>query len=87
MDGFLASWADVTEMRSGALPQWRADAATLTESAETFAYETPFDRETYETLRARDLPMVCYAAGAEAVRCLIMDPASNTPSLMAAYGP
>ena len=87
MDRFLAGWADVTEMRSSELPQWREDAATLTESATTFAYETPFDRETYEMLRSRNLPMICYASAAEATQCLIVDPASQTPTMMVAYGP
>lgn len=87
MDQFLAGWANVTEMRSSELPQWREDAATLTESAQTFAYETPFDREIYQTLWERNLPMLCYAAGAEAVQCLIVDPASQSAAMLAAYGP
>jgi len=87
MDRFLAGWADVSEMRSSELPQWREGAATLSESATTFAYDTPFDRETYEMLRARNLPMICYAAAVEATQCLIVDPASNAPTLLVAYGP
>ncbi len=87
MDSFLAGWADVSETRSGDLPQWREDAATLTESATTFAYETPFDRETYEMLRARNLPTICYAAAVEATQCLIIDPASLSPAMIVAYGP
>jgi hypothetical protein len=87
MDRFLSGWADVTQMRSSELPTWREGAATLTESATTFAYETPFDRETYEMLRARDLPMICYAAAAEATQCLIVDPASQAPTMIVAYGP
>lgn len=87
MDRFLQGWANVTEMRTGDLPQWRADAATLTESATTFAYETPFDRETYERLRTNNLPMICYASAAEAAHCLIIDPASHSPTMMVAYGP
>lgn len=87
MDTFLAGWADVTQMRSGELPEWRADAATLTASATTFSYDTPFDRETYEMLRARNLPMICYAAAAEASQCLIVDPATNAPIMIVAYGP
>lgn len=87
IDRFLAAWADVTEMRSGALPEWREGATTLTESAETFAYETPFDRDTYERLRARDLPMICFAAAVDATQCLIIDPATSRPAIMAAYGP
>ena len=51
-------------LTSNTLPEWREGVATLTESATTFAYDTPFDRETYEMLRARNLPMFCYAAAA-----------------------
>jgi hypothetical protein len=87
MDTFLAGWADVTEGRSGDLPEWRADAETLSASAQTFSYDTPFDRETYEMLRARNLPMICYAAAVEATQCLIMDPASHAPIMIVAYGP
>jgi hypothetical protein len=87
MDRFLVGWANVTEMRSGALPEWRADAPSLTASAQTFSYDTPFEREPYEMLRARDLPMICYAAAAEASHCLLIDPASSAPTMMVAYGP
>lgn len=87
MDTFLAGWADVSTSRSGELPEWRADAATLSASAQTFSYDTPFDRETYEMLRARNLPMICYAAAVEATQCLVIDPASNAPTMIVAYGP
>lgn len=88
MDTFLAGWADVTEERTAAfLPEWREGVATLSESAETFSYDTPFDRETYEMLRARDLKLICYAAAVEASQCLIMDPASHAPTMIVAYGP
>jgi len=87
MDTFLNGWADVTESRSGELPEWRADAETLSASAQTFSYDTPFDRETYEMLRTRNLPMICYAAAVEGTQCLIMDPASHSPIMIVAYGP
>lgn len=87
MDTFLAGWADVSTMRSGELPEWREGVATLTESATTFAYDTPFERETYEMLRARNLPMICYAAAVEATQCLLIDPASHAPTMIVAYGP
>lgn len=87
VDAFLGGWADVTVSRTGALPEWRADAATLTDSAATFAYETAFDRETYSMLRGRDLAMICYAMAAEATQCLIIDPASNAATPIVAYGP
>lgn len=87
MNTFLSGWANVTASRSGTLPEWREGVATLTESATTFAYDTPFDREVYEMLRARDLPMICYAAAVEATQCLIVDPASHAPTMIVAYGP
>jgi hypothetical protein len=87
IDRFLAGWADVTTMRSSELPEWREGVATLTESATTFAYETPFDRDVYEMLRGRNLPMICYASAVEASQCLIIDPASHAPSMMVTYGP
>ena len=87
MDQFLAGWANVSESRSGELPEWRADAESLSASAQTFSYDTPFDRETYEMLRARNLPMICYAASVEGTQCLIVDPASHAPIMIVAYGP
>lgn len=88
MDTFLAGWADVTEERTMAfLPEWREGVATLSESAQTFSYDTPFDRETYDALRGRNLPMICYAAAVEASQCLIIDPASHAPTMIVAYGP
>lgn len=87
MDTFLAGWANVTEQRTGELPEWRADAESLSASAQTFSYDTPFDRETYEGLRAQNLKMICYAAATEGSQCLIIDPASHEPIMMVAYGP
>jgi hypothetical protein len=87
MDEFLSGLARVSEMRSSTLPEWREGVATLSESAQTFAYDTPFDRETYEMLRGRDLPMLCYAAAAEASDCLIIDPFSRAPTRIVSFGP
>lgn len=87
MDTFLAGWANVTVMRSGELPEWREGAASLTESVEGFSYDTPFERGAYEMLRAGNLAMICYAAGAEASQCLIVDPASHAPAMIVAFGP
>lgn len=87
VQAFLADWANVTVSTSNTLPEWREGVATLTESATTFSYDTPFDRETYEALRGRNLRMICYAAAAEATQCLVIDPASNAPTMIVAYGP
>jgi len=87
MRTFLEGWANVSVSRSSELPQWREGVATLTESASVFAYDTPFERETYEMLRMRDAAMICYAAAVEATQCLVIDPLSNAPTMIVAYGP
>ncbi len=86
MDAFLQGWANVSMMRSTELPEWRADAPTLSASVQELSYDTPFNRETYEMLRTQDLPLLCYAAGAEASQCLIIDPASRAPIMIVAFG-
>lgn len=87
MDQFLSGWANVSMMRSGDLPEWKADKPSLTESVEGFAYHTDFSRDVYEAMRARNSALLCYAAAAEATQCLIIDPATNAPGVIAAYGP
>lgn len=88
MDAFLAGWANVTEERTAAfLPEWREGVDTLSASAQTFSYDTPFDRETYEQLRTQDLKLICYQAALEGTQCLIVDPASHAPIKIVAYGP
>jgi hypothetical protein len=87
MDEFLAGWANVTEQRTTDLPEWREGFESLSASARTFSYDTPFDRETYGMLRDRNLRMICYAAAVEGSQCLIIDPASRAPIMMVAYGP
>jgi len=86
VDRFLSGWADVTLKNTGDLPEWRADAASLGASVEGMSYATPFDRGTYEQLRLRNLPELCFAAGAESSQCIIMDPASSTPSRIVSFG-
>ena len=85
MDTFLRGWANVTAGMSGTLPEWREGAAGP--EAPTFHYSTSFEREQYEAMRQRNLPMICYAAAAEATQCLVVDPISRAPSMIVAYGP
>lgn len=87
MEAFLTSWAGVTLSQTSALPQWRADAATLNESASVFTYETALARDAYEAVRASDQRMLCYAAGVDSTQCLITDSVTGAPILIAAYGP
>lgn len=86
VQSFLASWADVTLKTSTDLPEWRAGQSRPGEGVEALGYETPFDREVYEAMRGRGLPIICYAAAVAAVQCLIMDPASHAPTMIVAYG-
>jgi len=85
IDGFLNSWANVTAGMSGTLPEWREGEAGPT--AEALHYSTPFDRDQYEAMRQHNLRMICYAAAAEATQCLVIDPSSNAPAMIVAYGP
>lgn len=87
MDTFLSGWADVTVAHTSELPEWREGVASLSESVQGFSYDTPFDRETYEMMRARNLPQLCFAAAVEASHCLIMDPASHAPTVIVMFGP
>lgn len=87
VDEFLEGWANVTVSTTGELPEWREGVATLTESATVFSYDTPFEREVYEMMRARNAAMICFAAAVEGTQCLTIDPASNTPTMIVAYGP
>jgi hypothetical protein len=87
MEEFLTGWANVTEQTSNELPEWREGFDSLSASAQTFSYDTPFDRETYEMLRGRNLRMLCYAAAVEGSQCLIIDPASQAPIMIVAFGP
>lgn len=86
LDHFLQGWANVTAQRSSQLPEWRGGAATPGAGERPLTYSSPFARETYEALRQRDLRMICYAAAATATQCLIVDPSSNAPTMIAAYG-
>jgi hypothetical protein len=86
VERFLASWADVTTQTSGQLPQWREGAANVGSNG-GLTYTTPFSRESYEAMRQRNLRMICYAAAVDATQCLVVDPSSNAPAMIVAYGP
>lgn len=85
MDEFLAGWANVTEMTSGTLPEWRAVA--LTDSAEGLSYTSPLTAESYPLVRERNVPLICFAIGAEASQCVMIDPFANAPALVVTVSP
>jgi hypothetical protein len=86
VDRFLASWVDVTLNRSGELPEWREGAENLGEATEGLSYFTDLDRDTYEMLRGRNLPQLCFANSVVSSQCLVIDPASNAPIMIVGYG-
>lgn len=86
-DTFLKGFANVSINRSGTLPAWPEDKPSLAASVQGMSYSTELPRESYEMLRERNLPLLCYAAAAEATQCLVMDPATASPTMMVAYGP
>lgn len=85
MDQFLTGWANVSELKTGTLPAW-APGATAPEG-DGISYSSDFGQEAYELMRARDSAMLCYAAGMEASSCIVVDPATNTPSKFVTFGP
>lgn len=87
MQRFLDGWVDLSLGRSSELPAWTESAATLGDAVQGMSYATNFDRDTYEMLRASNLPQICYAAATEGSECLIIDPASHTPAMIVAFGP
>jgi hypothetical protein len=86
VDHFLAGWADVTAQTTGQLPEWRQGAENVGTNG-GLTYTTAFTRESYEAMRQRNLRMICYAAAAAATQCLVVDPSSNSPAMIVAYGP
>jgi hypothetical protein len=87
MQKFLQSSANVTLMHAGQLPDWAEGAAAPADPARPLHYATAFQRDAYEALRASNRALICYAAAAAASQCLIIDPASNAPAVVIAFGP
>lgn len=86
VDSFLASWVDVTVNRSSDLPAWTEGADALSAAADGMSYYTDLNRETYEDLRGRNLPQLCFAAGVDSSRCLVVDPHTHAPLAIVAFG-
>ncbi len=55
---------------SAALPDWPANADGPQSGEFPFYPEAGYDRESYMTLRANDLPLFCYVQGMESMGCL-----------------
>lgn len=62
--GFLADWAHPALASTAAAPDW------------SDALPTHFDRQTYEDVRARDLPMLCHLSGVARETCIYWEPAA-----------
>jgi hypothetical protein len=87
MEAFLQSLAQVTTMGSAELPDWAEGKPAPQDASRPFKYVTAYSRQSYESLRAANRALICYAAAAETTQCLIMDPASNAPAVIVAFGP
>jgi hypothetical protein len=86
VQNFLLGWANVTAQTSGRLPEWREGTASIGSNG-GLTYNTSFSRESYEAMRQHNLRMICYAAAVDATQCLVVDPSSNAPAMIVAYGP
>jgi hypothetical protein len=58
MQSFLDRWAAAASATTGAAPAWHEGIVT------------PFARETYEDIRARDAPMLCFLSGVARETCI-----------------
>jgi len=71
---FLESWADVTQMRSAALPAWEAAMSYPGEGVQVLPYRSPLDRATYEAMRTQNLATLCVATQVDMTECFVIDP-------------
>lgn len=72
----LAEWIDSsnhTIATSAAFPEWPANAETPVSGEFPFYPEPGWERDSYEALRARDVPVFCYVQGMESQACLAWD--------------
>lgn len=64
IDAFLERWSTLSAARTNAAPAW----------SETL--ETPLDQATYEDIRARGAPMLCFLTGVGQETCLYWESAA-----------
>jgi hypothetical protein len=70
LQGWTNPAANTVMQTSAALPDWPANAAGPQSGEFPFYPEEGYDRESYMTLRANDLPLFCYVQGMESQACL-----------------
>jgi hypothetical protein len=72
----LAEWispaSNTTMLTSAALPEWPANADGPQNGEFPFYPEPGYDRDSYTTLRANNLPLYCYVQGMESMACLAL---------------
>lgn len=76
MQATLDRWLDdyARTRTTGTLPDWPLDADSPYGSEYPFFVDVGVTRKTYIARRQADRPMVCYPAGMESARCLIIAP-------------
>lgn len=76
METALREWADpagnTTMQTSSALPEWPANAEGPQNGEFPFYPEAGYDRDSYNTLRANNLPLFCYVQGMESMACVAL---------------
>lgn len=81
-EAFIESWADVTQLRSGALPEWSAAMANPGEGVQALPYRSRLEREAYEAMRAQNLATVCMATALDATECFVIDADEGARSVL-----
>lgn len=70
LQGWTNPAANTLMQTTSALPDWPANATGPQSGEFPFYPEEGYDRESYMTLRANDLPLFCYVQGMESMACL-----------------
>lgn len=87
VDNFLRDWATGAALTTRNSPEWPETAASLQEAdSGGGVYWTPYQREAYQAIRDRNLPMICFTNGWESSECIIVDPGSNQPTVFLRFG-
>jgi hypothetical protein len=73
-------------LTAGELPAWPSGQRHLPRATEGASYDTHLARDAYETLRIRNVRVLCLETGPEAASCFAYDHAARRAFAIASYG-
>ncbi len=75
----MEDWAKVSVQTTAEFAPW---PETAPGAYATSDMRTPFDRDGYEDIRARNLPVLCFATGAQTTDCIFWDKEAGMAQLI-----